>query len=249
MSDIFREVEEDLRRERAETLWKSYGAYVLAAVAGVLIIVAGVSWWNAASQSEAEDAASRFVAASQLVEDGETQAAADAFAAIAQSASGGYEAVASLRAAGLQAQAGDVEGAIATFDAIAAGSGDDILRGLASIRAALLMADTASPDELKIRLTPLAADDSPWRFSALELLGYAALRDNDTAAAAEYYQRLADASGVPPLARERARDMLRGLQIEGPVARQLPAETASEDAATEQDASGAEAVEGEETQQ
>ncbi|MGD1935142.1 MAG: tetratricopeptide repeat protein [Candidatus Phaeomarinobacter sp.] len=230
MSDIFREVEEDLRRERAEDLWKSYGAYAIGAVVGIIAIVAGVSWWNSASQSAAEGAAREFVAASQLVEEGDTQAAADAFAAIAESASGGYEAAASLRAASLQAQAGDVEGAIATFDAIAAGGGDETLKGLASIRAALLMADTASPDDLKIRLTPLAAVDSPWRFSALELLGYAALRDSDTNSAAEYYQQLADATGGPPLARERARDMLRGLQVEGPVARQLPASGATETA-------------------
>jgi len=222
LSDIFREVEEDLRRERAEDLWKSYGAYVLGGAVALVAIVGGVSWWNAARQSAAEDTASKFVAAGELVAEGDTVAAADAFTAIAQSAGGGYEAVASLRAAGLQAQAGDVEGAVATYDAIAAGSGDSTLKGLASLKAALLMADTASTDELKIRLTPLADGSSPWRFSALELLGYVSLRDNDTTAAGEYYQQLADATGAPPLARERARDMLRGLQIEGPVVRQLP---------------------------
>lgn len=223
MSDIFREVEEDLRRDRAEDLWKSYGVYMIAAAVGVVAIVAGVSWWNASQQSAAEDAASKFVAASQFVEDGDPAAAADAFAAIAQSASGGYEAVASMRAAGLQAEAGDTEGAIATYDAIASGSGDDILKGLASLKAALLMADTASTDELKIRLTPLANEGSPWRFSALELLGYVSLREDDATSAGEYYQQLADAAGAPPLARERARDMLRGLQLEAPIARQLPA--------------------------
>lgn len=229
MSDIFREVEEDLRRQRAEDLWKSYGPYVLGAAVGLVAIVGGVSWWNAARQSAAEDTASKFVAASELVTQGDTEAAADAFAAIAQSAGGGYEAVASMRAAGLQAQAGDTEGAVATYDAIAAGGGDSILKGLASLKAALLMADTASTDELKIRLTPLADGSSPWRFSALELLGYVSLRDNDTAAAGEYYQQLADAASAPPLARERARDMLRGLQIEGPVARQLPVPQAATD--------------------
>jgi len=222
LSDIFREVDEELRRQRAEDLWKSYGPYVIGAVVGIVALVAGISWWNASTQSAAEDAASRFVAADALVEEGQTQAAADAFAAIAASASGGYEVVASIRAAGLQAQAGDTEGAIATYDAIASGSGDDTLRGLAALRAALLMADTASADELKLRLTPLSVEGHPWRFSAIELLGYAALRDGDTAGAGELYQQLADANGAPPLVRERARDMLRGLQLEGPIARQLP---------------------------
>jgi len=225
LSDIFREVDEDLRRQRAEELWKTYGSYAAAAVVAVVAVVAGVSWWNSARQSASEEAASAFVAASKIAESGEDPAAAaDAFAAIAKDASGGYGTVAAMRAASLQAESGDIEGAVAAFDAIAAGSGDKTLRGLAGIKAALLLSDTASPDELEVRLTPLAAEGSAWRYSALELMGYAALRAEDHEKAALHYQTLADAPLAPPLARERARNMLRGLQLEGPVARQLPTE-------------------------
>ena len=37
MSDIFQEVEEDVRRERYEQIWKQYGNYILAA-AGVVVL-------------------------------------------------------------------------------------------------------------------------------------------------------------------------------------------------------------------
>lgn len=228
MSDIFREVDEDLRRHRAEEVWKRYGTYAIAAAIGLIVIVAGFTFWSAARQSASEDAARAFVAAGQLAADGDVAGAADAYEAIAADAGGGYGTVASMRAAGLKAEAGDVVGAVATYDAIAAGGGDELLRGLASIKAALLLADTASTDELKVRLTPLAEDDNPWRFSALELLGFTELRDNNREAAGEYYQALADLEGAPPLARERARTMLRGLQLDGPVARQLPADPAAD---------------------
>ena len=41
MSDIFREVEEDVRRERLEKIWKEYGDYIVAALA--LLILAGAA--------------------------------------------------------------------------------------------------------------------------------------------------------------------------------------------------------------
>jgi len=223
LSDIFREVDEDLRRHRAQELWRRYGAYAVAGALALVAAVAGVTWWNAAQRSASETAARAFVEAGDVAETGDAVAAAEAYAAIAAQAGGGYGAVAGMRAAGLLAEAGDVDAAVAAYDAIAAGNGDVILRELAGLKAALLLADTASPDELKIRLTPLAREDSPWRFAALELLGFVALRDNDRTAAAGYYQTLADADGAPPFARDRARNMLRGLQLERPAARQLPA--------------------------
>ncbi|WP_425062538.1 tetratricopeptide repeat protein [Pyruvatibacter mobilis] len=228
MSDIFREVEEDLRRERYESLWDTYGAYVIGGAVALIVAVGAVSWWNASTKTAAEDAARAFVAADQLAEEGNTEEAAAAFATLAEEGNGGYEAVAGIRAAGLMAEAGDVDGAVARLDAIAAGGGDDTLRSLAALRAAMLLADTASIDDLNIRLAPLAEEGEPFRFSALELLGFAALKAGDEDAAANNFQMLADAAGAPPLMRERARDMLRGLQVDGPVARQLPATPAGE---------------------
>ena len=43
MSDIFREVEEDVRRERLEKLWKAYGNY---AIAGLVLLFAGIGGWQ-----------------------------------------------------------------------------------------------------------------------------------------------------------------------------------------------------------
>ena len=47
MADIFREVEEELRRDRAEELWKKYGRYVIALAALVILAVGGVQGWRA----------------------------------------------------------------------------------------------------------------------------------------------------------------------------------------------------------
>jgi len=47
MSDIFQEVEEDVRRERYEQLWKKYGNHVIGAAAVLVIAVGGWQAWTA----------------------------------------------------------------------------------------------------------------------------------------------------------------------------------------------------------
>ncbi len=53
MSDIFREVEEDVRRERLEKLWKPYGDYVIAAGRGRLLGIGGYKLWQRYETSRA----------------------------------------------------------------------------------------------------------------------------------------------------------------------------------------------------
>lgn len=227
MSDIFREIEEDLRRDRAAALWQKYGVWIIAAAVALVVGVASVTGWNAYRQSAAEESAKAYLAAAQVAEEGDPLQAAAMFEALAEEAGDGYRTIARLRAATLHAEAGHRDRAVAAYDEVAAEGANLVLRELAALRAALLLSDVASTDELEIRLAPLAEPGRPWRFTALELLAFAALRAGDNTLAGERYRELSEAEGVPPLSRERARTMLRSLQIDGPVARQLSAPPAA----------------------
>jgi hypothetical protein len=58
------------------------------------------------------------------------------------------------------------------------------------------------------RLNDLAADGNPWRASARELLGLAALKAGKTEAARQEFQRLLGDRDTPPSIAERARIMM-----------------------------------------
>ena len=95
MSDnLFREVDEELRKDKLQDLWKRYGAVVIAGCLALVLGTAGsVLWRNyQADQRSAESA--RFAAALELVERGDSAAAVSAFAALADDAGGGYALVA-----------------------------------------------------------------------------------------------------------------------------------------------------------
>jgi hypothetical protein len=153
--------------------------------------------------------AERFSAAQKLAASGETAAAAEAFAALADDAGGGYELLASLRAAAARAKTGDKPGAIALYRQLSGDSGyDPVFRDLAVVMEALLIIDDAEADAIRSRLAPLMADDNPWRHSARELAAHAAMRGGDRKAARELFTKLAGDGAAPGGVRSRAGEML-----------------------------------------
>jgi hypothetical protein len=218
MSDIFREVDEDLRREQFKKLWDRFGGYVIGLA---VLIVVGVSaykaweWWE---QSQAAATGDRFLSALELSEAGKHDEAIAALDAIATDGSGDYPMLAIFRSAGEKAVAGDKDGAVAAYDSIAQRSGlPPLVADLARIRAALILVDSQSPQELQSRIGDLAETGNPWRHTAREILGLAAYRTNDLAAARDYFDEIVNDQESGQGVRQRAQLMLTLIQSrEGP---------------------------------
>jgi hypothetical protein len=211
VSDIIREVDEELRRENFEKLWRKYGSYALGLAVLVVLAVAGYVQWQRYTEGQREARARQYEAAIQLT------AAGDAGAPAAlQGLTGrddGYAALAQLQEAALKAKAGDLAGAVAIYEKITAdGTVDESIRNLALILLALHTADTAPPDQLTQRLQPLTAATNPWRYSALELTAVLARRAGDNAKATQILTGLADDLNAPQALRQRATEMLHALK-------------------------------------
>ena len=65
MADIFDEINEELRKDRATVLWSKYGIYVIAIVASIVIAVAGRQVFISYQSSQAAKAADAFYGALQ----------------------------------------------------------------------------------------------------------------------------------------------------------------------------------------
>jgi len=209
MADIFQEIEEDLRRERVEKLWKKYGSYVVGVALGVVLTVAAyVGWQKYAEQRRLADG-ERFATALEQIRPGTEAVAADALSLVARESGAGYAVLARLREAALRAEAGETEGAIAIYDALAADDGVDALfRELALLLSVMHQMDDGDAAGLIDRLAPLTEADNPWRHSALEISGVLAFRSGDRGRAREVFTRLSDDATTPQGLRARAAEML-----------------------------------------
>ena len=214
MSDeqLFREVEEDVRRERFEALWKRYGRYVVAAVALIAVVVVAVVLWLQFQERQRLAAGEQFAGAAQLAAEGELERALDEFAALADGGGRGYRLLARLRQAALLVELGDVEDAVALYDEIAADGGvDSVYQDLASLLAVMHQVDNGEPADLTERLAPMLADDNPWRFSARELTAILAMRAGDTDRARELFTDISADLDAPAGLRARAAELLAAL--------------------------------------
>jgi hypothetical protein len=230
VSDIFQEVEEDIRRERYEKLWKKYGPYVIGGVVALLLGMVGWQQWKAYQEREREKHAAAYFEAALLLEEGNDAAAAEAFAELAGSAGSGYRAVARLRQAEALLQQGQPEQALAVYDALAADSGvNRMMRDLAALKGALLVADSTTPAAMRERLKGALRPDSPWRHVAQELVAYSLYRTGDLEAARSEYQSLVNEFAAPSHIRARGREMVALIDSERPP--QADESAADEDAA------------------
>lgn len=206
MTDIFREVEEDVRRERYEQLWKKYGDYVIAGAALLVIAAAGFQLWRVYEQRQQQRAAVGYATAMQLLEMGQSTAAAQTFAKLADTAPHGYAMLAQLQKANALYASGNVPEAVDLYKQVAA-KGDPLLAPIARIRAAWASADSAPRSEIQSLVGPLADLGNPWHPLAREILAYAAYRSGDTHGALTLYQQIAKDPNAPRALRQRATAM------------------------------------------
>jgi hypothetical protein len=182
VSDIFTEVDEEVRREQLKKLWERYGNYIVAACFLVIAAVAawrGYDYWQTRRAAESGAA---YDAAAQLASEGKHSEAEAAFAKIAADGTPGYQVLARLREAA-EISERDPKAGVAAYDKIAGETtGQPLVSELATVRAAFLLVDTAKLDEMTERLEPLTQPAGPFRHTARELLALSAWHNGDTAA-------------------------------------------------------------------
>jgi hypothetical protein len=198
VSDIFHEVDEEVRRDQLKKLWERYSIYI---VALAVLIVAGIGGWRGYEYyvgKKAAVAGAAFENAVTLSEQGKYAEADAAFAKVAAEAPAGYNALSRLRAAAALAQVKPAD-AVKAYDAIAADrSIGQTMQDLAAVRAGLLLVDTATLADLRTRLDPIAEPSRTFRHTAREVLALSAWRNHDAATAKRYIDMIAGDAETPP---------------------------------------------------
>jgi hypothetical protein len=204
VSELFDEVDEEVRREQLKKLWDRYSIYIVAAA---LLIIAAVAGWRGYEYLEAQKAAeagAAFDTALDLAEQNKHAEAQAAFDKLATNAPAGYRMLARLRAAG-EVAASDPQAGAKLYDDLAADrSIGTEQQDLARVRAAALLLDTNSYPNMLQRLDAATKPDATFRHTARELLALSAWRANDITAARQWLDMIASDGETPAAMRSRA---------------------------------------------
>lgn len=207
MADIFQEVEEDVRRERAEKLWKRFAPLVLGVAVALVLAVGGVTAWRQYVASERAASSDRFNVALGQAASGDSAGGIAALGALAQDAREPYATLARLRQAALMAEAGDKSAAFAFADA-AAKATDPLVRDYAELMAVVQSINTDPADAVIAKLEPLAAPGKPWRALARDYLAFLAYKKGDVATARKVWEEIRTDEQAAPSQKARALELL-----------------------------------------
>ncbi len=206
---IFREVEQELRRERFTNLWNRFGTVFIGAAVGLVIVVAGILWWQNRQVANRQAAGDTFIEALKLASTGKEEEANEKLEVLADSSTDGYELLARLHLAAKKAAFGQTAEAELLYKKIVVdASADSILRDYAKLNLALLRLDGATHEETMNALKGFIEPGGAWRSTALEVVALAALKEGKLDISQQRFTEIISDSATPSALRRRAQIML-----------------------------------------
>jgi hypothetical protein len=188
MSDIFKEVDEEVQRDKAVEFWTKYQNYILAVAILIVLATGGYRFWQYRQAQAAEAAGAAFQDALKLDAAGKPDEARAALAALQKTGARGYDALGRFVDAGLTTKKDPKAGA-AAYDALANDASlDPLLRDTAKLRAALARLDAGETDAAKAALEQLA--NGPYRNTARLTLASLALAAKDYTGAGKWLDQV-----------------------------------------------------------
>jgi len=205
VSDLFAEVEEQLRSDRYRTFARKVLPWLLGLVVAALI--AGLGWWGWTHlrAQEISKASEQYSAGLTALENGQNAQAVKIFTEVSQTRAKGYKTLALLQLGGFRLEQKDVAGAVKLFDEAAAAAPGPVLADAARLKSAFALLDTAPAKDVEARLTPLLEDGRPYRVQAREALAFTRLNAGDLAGARGDFVVISGMLDAPEGARARAK--------------------------------------------
>ena len=204
MSDIFREVDEDIRQEKYRRLWQRFGPVIIGIAVLIVVGTGGYRFWLFWEASKSAEAGDTFYEAVQLSE-AENYGEAAAFYTELEGALGGYPALARLRRATDLANQEQFVEALAEFDSLSRDNSlAPALRDVASLRAGYVAVDTEGYSAVADRVERLTGADNAFRGAARELLALSSWKNGDVDTARTWLTALEEDPQTPEDVSQRA---------------------------------------------
>jgi hypothetical protein len=206
MDETFvREVDENLRRDRARDFVRDNASLLIGAVVLFLVLSGGLIYWHEYRGRKVEGQVEQLAQVYTRLDAGSNRGAAEQFEQLSDSSSKAVRASALFGRATLALQQGNSKQAIADYrDAAADSSLPQSFRNLALIRQTSLEFDSLRPQDVVARLQPLAKPGAPWFGSAGELTAIALVKQGKTAEAGRMFAAMARDKKVPDTIRSRS---------------------------------------------
>jgi hypothetical protein len=199
MSELLREIEEDIRRERFEKLWRSIGRLMVGLSLGIVALTVVFVVAQDRNHQRANQKTSQLLKGIDRINLEDYKGAVPIFSSLTDDVSSPYYAIAMLQKANVQELSGDKEGAAKTYAALAEKKVD--LAGVAKLRADV-------KDEGELSLT------DPFYHSLAEARAWRLLSQDKKSEAVALFLTLSRDQFTPTSLKQRAYTVLQHIAPE-----------------------------------
>lgn len=211
---FLREVDENLREDRAKEFARRYGKWLIGALVLFLAAVGAWLFWQNQQQKQAAKQSEELVGVFSDIGAGKTDAAAKRLDALEGSGNDVVGALTRLTQAAIALESNNRTAALAEYRAIASGDAPEPYRNLALVRATALEFDSLKPEDVVARLEPLNKPGEPWFASAGEMTAMALLKQGRKEPAGKLFAAIAADNAAPASARSRAAQIAGTLGVD-----------------------------------
>lgn len=212
---FMREVDENLRADQMRDFFKSYGNWMMLAVALFLFASGGFIWWNQHQAQQSEGQVEQLAQSVKDIAGGDMVKAPKQLDDLSNSSSKAVRGSAEFARAAVALEQGNTKAATAIYKSIADDSGMPApYRDAALVRQTSLEFDQLQPQEIVTRLADLAKPGEPWFGTAGELTALALLKQGKRQEAGQLFAAISTDSGVPQAIRARAVQVAATLGVE-----------------------------------
>lgn len=221
MADILREVEEEVRKDQWIRFANRWGPWIGGALLAGILGYAGYALWQGQQARAAQEAAASYDQAIKALEQGNFQDGLTRLNAIAENAPPGLASVATLQAAAVHVEQGDLKAAVTAYDAAIAKISDPDLKALATLKAAYAAASGgADRAAVEARVKALSEGDTAFAPLARELMAAMAWQAGEAAKARPIYAALSLDPNAPDGLRQRATQALAAIDAGAAIAKE-----------------------------
>ena len=202
MSDILRQVDEDLKKEKLSNLFKKYGLYIILAIVIIIGSVIGYQASVSMEKSKNEKLIEKYIKATNSKNISEQYSLLDELII----ANNNYiSSIAELKIANFKVENGNIKEGILDLEKIADDEKyDPIIRDLATYFLLLLKIDNSSEEEFMSYITDDRINNSNFKYLFNELISFKKFILGKEEESKKNFQYLIDTPGVPTEIKIRA---------------------------------------------
>jgi hypothetical protein len=210
VSDIFQEVDEELREEKYKSLWRRYKYYVIGGLILFILVIAINAIWKNYSLNEVNDRSERFFTAIEMSQN-DKDSAINLLQEFSKQETANSEynvMIARFNEAAIRRSEKDFNGALVIYENLIKNKISNFYADYAKLSSAEMFIALNNNKEARVILDNLISSSSELKYIAMEYLGYIEMNEANISKAKIIFENIAKDAATTENMKNRSREVL-----------------------------------------